>query len=289
MLRNIRKIYSAPSKHWVGDGFHVSPLFSHMGEDKGTSPFLMLDYALPQHFEPNPGRPPRGVGAHPHAGFETVTIALQGEVAHRDSAGNGGIIGTGDVQWMTAGNGIVHEEFHSESFSKTGGMFEMLQLWVNLPAEHKNTPAAYQGILAADIPVVELNNGQAGVRVIAGGLQDSRGPAHTFTEMNVWEVDIRAYGVVELEIPETHNLLLVALRGDAAVNGDRVRPTELVTFERSGGNIRLEAYGDGAKLALLSGVPIDEPIAAYGPFVMNTREELIQKARDFNAGKFGML
>ena len=183
MLRHIEKTYTAPARHWVGDGFHVSPLFNHMQGDKYTSPFLMLDYAMPQHFAPNEAQSPKGVGAHPHAGFETVTLALQGEVAHRDSTGNGGTIATGDVQWMTAGNGVVHEEFHSEAFSKAGGMFEMVQLWVNLPAAKKNTAPAYQSLKAADIPVVSRGDGS--VRLIAGHLDGTNGAAHTHSELNM--------------------------------------------------------------------------------------------------------
>ncbi|MDO5059575.1 MAG: pirin family protein, partial [Neisseria sp.] len=226
------------------------------------------------------------VGAHPHAGFETVTVALQGEVQHRDSTGNGGVIGTGDVQWMTAGNGIVHEEFHSEEFSKTGGMFEMLQFWVNLPKEHKNVPARYQSLKAENIPVVQV--GDAKVRLIAGELDGNNGAAETYSELNMWEIDIAKGGSAEFTVPETHNLLLVALHGDLLINGERTaKPTELVTFKQEGGSITLKAENDAVKLVLLSGVPIDEPIAAYGPFVMNTREEIIQKINDFNEGKFG--
>ncbi|MGR6980514.1 pirin family protein [Testudinibacter sp. P27/CKL/0425] len=211
-MSTINTIYSAPSKHWVGDGFYVSPLFSHMANDKFTSPFLMLDYAMPQKFAPNEANP-RGVGAHPHAGFETVTIALQGEVEHRDSTGNGGVIGTGDVQWMTAGRGIVHQEFHSERFSREGGMFEMLQFWVNLPAKDKNTPAAYQSITAASIPVITLADNAGQVRIIAGDYQGQKGAARTFTELNMWEIDLNADSQTALEVPANHNLMLVALRG----------------------------------------------------------------------------
>ena len=288
ILRHIEKTYTAPARHWVGDGFHVSPLFNHMQGDKYTSPFLMLDYAMPQHFAPNEAQSPKGVGAHPHAGFETVTLALQGEVAHRDSAGNGGTIATGDVQWMTAGNGIVHEEFHSEVFSKTGGMFEMVQLWVNLPAARKNIAPAYQSLKAADIPVVSRGDGN--VRLIAGHLDGTNGAAHTHTELNMWEIDLPADGAMTLPVPENHNLLLVALRGTARINDrDLLRPSELATFNESGDSVRISAEGDAVKLLLLSGVPIDEPIAAYGPFVMNTREEIMEKIQDFNSGKFGGL
>ena len=288
-MRTINKIYSAPRKHWVGDGFYVSPLFSHAANDKFTSPFLMLDYAMPQHFAPNEADP-RGVGAHPHAGFETVTIALQGEVEHRDSAGNGGVIGTGDVQWMTAGRGIVHQEFHSERFSREGGMFEMLQFWVNLPAKDKNTAAGYQSILSADIPVVELADNAGKIRLIAGNYNGKKGAARTFTELNMWEIDLNADGKTALEVPATHNLMLVALRGNVLINDDKVaRPTELVCFNMEGGKIHLQAGDEAVKLVLLSGVPIDEPLAAHGPFVMNTREELIEKFNAFNRGEFGDL
>ncbi|KAE9528321.1 pirin family protein [Testudinibacter aquarius] len=293
-MRTINKIYSAPSKHWVGDGFYVSPLFSHMADDKFTSPFLMLDYAMPQRFAPNEANP-RGVGSHPHAGFETVTIALQGEVEHRDSAGNGGVIGTGDVQWMTAGRGIVHQEFHSERFSREGGVFEMVQLWVNLPAKDKNAAAGYQSIPAAKIPVCELADSEStksagSLRVIAGNYDGNKGAAHTFTELNMWEIDLNPNGKTVLTIPAEHNLMLVALRGNALINNDKVaRPTELVTFKQEAGEISLQAGDEAVKLLLLSGVPIDEPIAAHGPFVMNTRAELVEKFNAFNRGEFGAL
>ncbi|MDO4642485.1 MAG: pirin family protein [Cardiobacteriaceae bacterium] len=288
MLRQVDKVYSAPTRHWVGDGFYVSPLFNHMQGDKFTSPFLMLDYAMPQHFAPHEAKTPKGVGAHPHAGFETVTIALQGEVAHRDSAGNGGVIAAGDVQWMTAGNGVIHEEFHSEVFSQQGGMFEMVQLWVNLPAAQKNVPAAYQSIKAADIPLWEAEG--ASVRLIAGTLAGLRGAARTFTELNVWEVDLAAGSTLTLPIPQAHNLLLVGLRGTVRLNDtESVQPTELVTFTDKGTEIRLTTGSDAATLLLLSGVPIDEPIAAYGPFVMNSRAEILDKIQAFNVGHFGQL
>ena len=186
-MRTIKQIYNASHTHWVGNGFKVAPLFSHMGEDKQTSPFLMLDYAAPMEFAPNQAAP-RGVGAHPHRGFETITIAYAGEVAHRDSSGGGGVIKQGDVQWMTAGGGIVHNEFHSPEFSARGGTFEMAQLWVNLPREHKRTPARYQHISADTIPVV--TDGSGSVRIIAGEYQGRRGAADTFTEMNVWDVTV---------------------------------------------------------------------------------------------------
>ena len=191
-MRNVKQIYRANSQHWVGDGFLVQPLFSHMGDDRGTNPFLMLDYAAPYEFSPNEARSPRGVGQHPHKGFETVTIAYHGEVAHRDSSGGGGIIYEGDVQWMTAGSGIIHEEFHSENFSKQGGLFEMVQLWVNLPAKDKNTPPRYQHLAKAGIPVVELPDEAGCLRLIAGEYKGVKGAADTFTEMNVWDIVLNA-------------------------------------------------------------------------------------------------
>ena len=288
-MRKIRYIYNAPQTHWVGNGFKVAPLFSHMDTDKGTSPFLMLDYAAPMAFSPNAAAP-RGVGAHPHKGFETVTIAYHGEVAHRDSTGGGGVIAEGDVQWMTAGAGIVHEEFHSEAFSARGGEFEMAQLWVNLPKKDKNTPARYQHLPAAAIPVVALDSNGSHIRVIAGEYDSHRGAAETFTEMNVWDVALKAGAEVALDLPATHNLAIVVRRGVAEFNGEhRAAATQLATFERSGGEVRIRALDGDAELLLLSGEPIDEPVAAYGPFVMNTREELVQAVEDFNSGKFGRI
>lgn len=287
-MRPIQKIYQAPAKHWVGDGFHVSPLFSHMDEvNKQTSPFLMLDYGVPTEFAPNFGAP-RGVGAHPHAGFETVTVALQGEVAHRDSSGGGGVICEGDVQWMTAGRGIVHEEFHSKAFSERGGILEELQFWVNLPRAFKNVAPAYQALPKAMIPVVQHDD--ATVKVIAGTLDGIEGAARTFSEINLWMVDLPAGGQAEFKIPARHNVMLVALRGQVQVNDEHtVNPTELVTFARTDGIIRLHAPGETVKLALFGGVPIDEPVVGYGPFVMNTRDEIIEKIQAFNAGEFGQM
>ncbi|WP_308026238.1 pirin family protein [Neisseria mucosa] len=287
-MRNIRQIYRADSQHWVGNGFLVQPLFSHMGDDRGTNPFLMLDYAAPHEFATNETRNPRGVGQHPHKGFETVTIAYHGEVAHRDSSGGGGIIYEGDVQWMTAGSGIIHEEFHSENFSKKGGLFEMVQLWVNLPAKDKNTPPRYQHLAKADIPVVEFSDEAGYLRLIAGEYKGVKGAADTFTEMNVWDIVLNASKKTVLEIPETHNLSMVVLRGNITLNGkEQAGAGELVGFEQNGGNVHIEAGSEEVKILLLSGVPIDEPVVGYGPFVMNTTEEIRQAISDFKSGKFG--
>ena len=289
-MRNVKQIYRANSQHWVGDGFLVQPLFSHMGDDRGTNPFLMLDYAAPYEFSPNEARSPRGVGQHPHKGFETVTIAYHGEVAHRDSSGGGGIIYEGDVQWMTAGSGIIHEEFHSENFSKKGGLFEMVQLWVNLPAKDKNTPPRYQHLAKTGIPVVEFPDEAGRLRLIAGEYKGVKGAADTFTEMNVWDIVLNAGKKAVLEIPETHTLSMVVLRGNVTLNGkEQADAGQLVGFEKSGGNVHIEAGSEEVKILLLSGVPIDEPVVGYGPFVMNTAEEIRQAISDFKSGKFGSI
>ena len=289
-MRNVKQIYRANSQHWVGDGFLVQPLFSHMGDDRGTNPFLMLDYAAPYEFSPNEARSPRGVGQHPHKGFETVTIAYHGEVAHRDSSGGGGIIYEGDVQWMTAGSGIIHEEFHSESFSKKGGLFEMVQLWVNLPAKDKNTPPRYQHLAKAGIPVIEFPDEAGCLRLIAGEYKGVKGAADTFTEMNVWDIVLNASKKAVLEIPETHNLSMVVLRGNVTLNGkEQAGAGQLVGFEKNGGNVHIEAGSEEVKILLLSGVPIDEPVVGYGPFVMNTAEEIRQAISDFKSGRFGSI
>lgn len=289
-MRPIRTIYRAHSPHWVGDGFLVQPLFSHMGEERGTDPFLMLDYAAPYTYAPNEAHSPRGVGQHPHKGFETVTIAYQGEVAHRDSTGGGGVIKEGDVQWMTAGAGIIHEEFHSEAFSKRGGPFEMVQLWVNLPAAHKNTPARYQHLSKERIPVIELPENAGSLRLIAGEYQGTRGAAETFTEMNVWDLSLAAGRETVISVPETHSLFMVVLRGPVRFNGtDEAASGQLAAFEQGGGGVRIAAGGEDVKILLLSGVPIAEPVVGYGPFVMNSAAEIRQAVADFNSGKFGRI
>ena len=289
-MRAVRQIYRANSRHWVGDGFWVQPLFSHMGEDRGTDPFLMLDYAAPYQFAPNEARSPRGVGQHPHKGFETVTIAYQGEVAHRDSSGGGGVIREGDVQWMTAGSGVIHEEFHSEDFSRRGGMFEMVQLWVNLPAKDKNTPPRYQHLAKEAIPVVQLADEAGYVRVIAGQYEGVQGAATTFTEMNVWDVVIDAGKEAVLTVPDNHSLSMVVLRGQAQFNGqEQASAGQLVGFTAEGGAVKVAAGEEEVKILLLSGVPIAEPVVGYGPFVMNTEDEIRQAIHDFNHGRFGRI
>lgn len=288
-MRKIKNIYQENQAHWVGDGFLVQPLFSHMGEDRGTNPFLMLDYAAPQYYEPN-SQTPRGVGQHPHKGFETVTIAYQGEVEHRDSSGGGGVIKAGDVQWMTAGAGIIHQEFHSEAFSRRGGMFEMVQLWVNLPRKDKNVPAHYQHLAKENIPVVEFADNAGYARIIAGNFADIQGAAKTYTKMNVWDMVINAGREVEIEIPESQSLSMVVLRGKATFNhNEQASAGQLVNFERSAGKVTITAADEELKILLLAGEPIEEPVVGYGPFVMNSFEEIRQAVNDFNAGKFGQI
>jgi len=286
-MKQVLGIHDPPPMHWVGDGFPVRTLFSYDGLGAELSPFLMLDYAPPAAFAP--AARPRGVGEHPHRGFETVTLVYQGEVDHRDSTGAGGHIGPGDVQWMTAGGGILHEEFHSEAFTRRGGTFEVAQLWVNLPARDKMAPAGYQSLEAADIPAVELPVGAGSVRVIAGEFRGRRGAARTFTPVDVWDLRLAAGGRVGLDAAEGRTLALVVLRGTVGVNGGSVaRAGQLVVFGREGAGATVEANGE-AVLLVLGGEPIDEPVAGYGPFVMNTREEIAQAIADFRAGRFGRM
>ena len=292
-VKKIESTRSAPNRHWVGDGFPVHGMFGYDEGARERSPFLMLDYAAPMGFEPTTAR--RGVGTHPHRGFETVTIVYAGEVEHRDSTGMGGVIGPGDVQWMTAGSGILHQEFHSANYAKTGGPFEMVQLWVNLPAKDKMTKPGYQAILNSDIPVVPLRDSLGSgdevgkVRVIAGAFDGRRGPAHTFTPMNVWDVRVQAGRTVRLPVQEGWPVQLIVLDGTVQVNQDTVlRATQMASLSPDGADLEVEANGD-AKLLLLAGEPIDEPVFGYGPFVMNTRAEIEQAIHDFNAGKFGRM
>lgn len=286
-MKKVRGIYSNPRGHWVGDGFPVRSLFDYQGLGKQLSPFLLLDYAGPADFAP--AQQPRGVGQHPHRGFETVTIVYEGEVAHRDSTGQGGVIGPGDVQWMTAGAGILHEEFHSEAFTRQGGRLHMVQLWVNLPAKDKMTAPGYQAILNADIPRVALEGGAGEARVIAGTLGGTKGAAHTFSPLQVIDLSIQAGQTVRLPVHEGWNTALVMLSGNARVNGEHAaHEAQLVVLSQEGDALVLEAETD-VKALLLSGQPLSEPIVGHGPFVMNTMEEIRQAIVDFNSGKFGQL
>ena len=284
--KKVVSTHSAPNRHWVGDGFPVHGMFGYTGDTRAISPFLLLDYASPTRFEPTTHR--RGVGEHPHRGFETVTIVYDGEVEHRDSTGGGGVIGPGDVQWMTAGSGIIHEEFHSTAYGKRGGPFEMAQLWVNLPARDKMTDPGYQAITDTQIPAVSLPGDAGKVRVIAGSYEDAKGPARTFTPMNVWDVRLNAGKSVDLAQEEGWTVNVVVMAGHVKINGTALGASQMATLATAGRGVSLEAESD-AKILFLAGEPIDEPVVGYGPFVMNSQAEIVKAIEDFNSGRFGRM
>ena len=284
--KSVLAIEPAPPRHWVGNGFPVSSMFSY-DSAPSLDPFLLLDYAAPAEF--GPALAPRGVGEHPHRGFETVTIAYQGEIDHRDSAGHAGRIGPGDVQWMTAASGIVHEEMHGREFTKKGGTLEMVQLWVNLPARFKMAAPGYQDVLESRTPVVELADGAGSVRVIAGGFENERGPARTFTPIELWDLRIRAGKTANLHVPPGQSTGLLFLHGGGRVNGSKsVDEGGLAVLDRDGETLSIQAAADSTIL-LLSGAPIGEPVVGYGPFVMNTQKEIRQAFDDYQSGKMGHL
>lgn len=287
-MKKIIGVYGNNEGHWVGNGFPVRTLFFYQNLGKEMSPFLMLDLAGPAEFPPTTER--KGVGTHPHRGFETVTIVYDGEVSHKDSTGQGGTIGPGDVQWMTAGAGILHQEFHSDEFAKRGGVLQMVQLWVNLPAKHKMTPPAYQAILNKSIPEIELSKSRGSIRVIAGEYEGNKGPAKTFTPMNVFDVRLKKGEELVLPAADGWNTSLVVLRGalESAERGAVAKDAKMLMFSQDGQDITIKALDDSVAL-LLSGEPIDEPIVGHGPFVMNTREEINQAISDFNQGAFGRI
>ena len=286
-MKKLQRIHQSSGMHWVGDGFPVRSVFDYNGLGRELSPFLLLDYAAPYEFSPAADK--RGVGAHPHKGFEPVTIAYQGEIEHRDSSGGGGKIGAGDVQWMTAGNGVVHEEFHSRDFTRQGGMFQMVQLWVNLRAQDKKAPAGYQTLLKAQIPVVSLPDDAGTVRVIAGEFSGRKGPAKTFTPINLWDMNLRAGKSAELPLPDGHTTTFLVLSGEVIVNGQRnAVEGDLAIFERSGRGVSVTAKPD-AKLLVMAGEPIAEPVVGHGPFVMNSRAEIQQAFEEYQLGKMGEL
>jgi len=286
-MKKLLRIHQSSGTHWVGNGFPVRSVFDYNGLGRELSPFLLLDYAAPHPFPP--GNEKRGVGGHPHKGFETVTVAYQGELEHRDSSGGGGKIGAGDVQWMTAGNGIVHEEFHSDDFTRNGGMLQMVQLWVNLRARDKTAKAGYQTLLKADIPSVALPQDAGTVRVIAGEYGGHKGPAKTFTPINLWDVNLKAGKSVDLPLPDGHTTAFLVLSGDVLVNGERdAGEGDLAIFARAGDSITLKAKTD-VKLLVMDGEPIDESVVGQGPFVMNSRAEIQQAFEDYQLGKMGEL
>lgn len=286
MSKTVQGIYSPPMAHWVGNGFPVRTLFDYNRHGPRISPFLMLDHAGPARFEPSEVR--HGVGAHPHRGFETVTIVYEGEVSHRDTSGAGGTIGPDEVQWMTAASGLLHEEYHSEDFTRRGGRLEMVQLWVNLPAAHKMDAPRYQALTQANIPEIALPEAAGMVRVIAGDYQGHAGAALTHTPINVWDVRLNRGAEVDFELPVGHTLMVLTVRGAVEVNGQQLVNGQLAQMSRDGAGIQLSASTDAVVL-ILGGEPIQEPVAGQGPFVMNNRQELAQAFDDFYAGRFGQM
>lgn len=286
-MKKLLRIHQSSGMHWVGNGFPVRSVFDYNGLGRELSPFLLLDYAAPYEFPPGHGK--RGVGAHPHKGFETVTVAYQGELEHRDSSGGGGTIGPGDVQWMTAGNGIVHEEFHSGNFTRTGGTLQMVQLWVNLRAKDKRAAPGYQTLLNGQIPTVPLSQDAGTARIIAGGFDHEKGPARTFTPINLWDLQLNAGKSAELPLPEGHSTALLVLSGEVTVNDEQTaREGDLAIFTREGSGLRVKATGN-AKLLVMSGEPIPEPVVGHGPFVMNSRTEIQQAFEQYQLGQMGKL
>jgi quercetin 2,3-dioxygenase len=283
--RTVEAIHRSTEFHWVGDGFHVSTYFpSAKLASERLSPFVLMDYGPPHEFAPLE-RGKRGVGWHPHRGFETVTLAWQGAVAHRDNAGHRGVIGPGDVQWMTAASGIFHEEYHEEAFTRQGGKMHMMQLWVNLPKKDKTAPPGYQPILSSAIPRVPVEGGGT-VRVIAGTYAGATGPAHTFTPITMLDANLKAGNRLPVALPASYNVLAVVAEGRVRAGQHSATAGELILFNNDGTSIMLEADQDAHVLAL-SGEPIDEPIVQYGPFVMNTVDEIRTAIFDVNSGKFG--
>ena len=286
-MKSVLSIHRGGEAHWVGDGFPVSTIFSYHDLGRELSPFLLLDHAGPADFEPTDQE--RGVGWHPHRGFETVTVVYAGEVDHEDSAGHRGRIGPGDVQWMTAGSGVLHKEVHGGDYARRGGRFEVLQLWVNLPAKSKMTAPKYQTLLARDVPRVSLPQQAGSVRVIAGEFGGTAGPARTFTPINLLEVRLGAGRRLQLNLHEGYTAALFILKGKVVVNGNEAaNEAELVVFDRDGDEIEIEASTQ-ATLFVMNGQPIEEPIAGYGPFVMNTTQQIQQAIADMSAGRLGTI
>lgn len=287
ILKEIEKIYTPPPIHWVGDGFRVHGFLPNHELGKARmSPFFLMDYNSKHYFPPS--KQPRGVGVHPHRGFETVTIAYKGSVSHHDSAGNSGTIKEGDVQWMTAGSGILHKEYHEKEFSKFGGTFQMVQLWVNLPAKHKMTEPKYQDIPRSDMGRYKLKDKKGEVYIIAGNYMGIDGPAHTFTPIHLLNVHLEKDADFEIGFPYNYNTGLLVLDGNIIVNREEAKEDNFVIFKNFGNGISIKAI-EKSTILILSGEPIDEPISQYGPFLMNNAEEIEQAIVDFREGKFGHL
>ncbi len=287
--KKVELIVSPATPHFVGDGFRVHNFIpSKFRLDmKRMDPFIMLDYNSKYDFPASEN--PKGVGVHPHRGFETVTVAYQGKIAHHDSNGGGGIIGEGDVQWMTAASGVLHKEYHEENFSKNGGVFQMVQLWINLPAKDKMSAPKYQAIKNDKITKVQLANNAGEVEVIAGEYKNVKGIASTFSPIHMLNVKLNKGAVANFSYPKEYNTAIVIIEGGIKINNNENAPTDhFVLFENDGENFKIEANEDAVVL-VLGGKPLNEPIAARGPFVMNTQKELVQAFDDFNNGKFGYL
>lgn len=283
----IEAILAPPPPHWVGDGFRVHNFFpsGYSLELDRMSPFFLLDYNSKVEYEPTSHQ--RGVGKHPHRGFETVSIAYHGRIAHHDNAGNSGVIGEGDMQWMTAGSGILHQEYHDKTYSEKGGPFQMVQLWVNLPAKYKMTPPKYQGITNAEINKHYIPNGGGWVEVLAGSFKGTKGAASSFTPLEMYNIKLEAMAEMSFDLPEHYNTGLLLIEGSVLVNGSEVTVDHFVLFENKGTEISISAK-EKSVILVLSGEGIDEPIYPYGPFLMNTKEEIIQAYEDLKAGKFGV-
>jgi len=286
-LKGIRGVFPGASPHMVGDGFRVINYIPGAGDlTKETSPFLMLDYNPPWSIAP--AESPKGVGAHPHKGFETVTLVYEGQLVHRDSAGGGGEIGAGDVQWMTAGSGLLHEEFQAESFRLAGGTQHMAQIWVNLPARFKGTPPSYQSISSDQIGSYVVDHQKGRVRVVAGEFRGVAGAAKTFTPVEMYDIRLKKGAHLEFDLPAAYNSMILVAQGEWIINGRDASFKDFILFDHEGESIQLTTKSDGYAL-VLSGEPIDEPVASYGPFVMNTQDEIMQALKDYRAGKFGTL
>ncbi|MNS53737.1 Quercetin 2,3-dioxygenase [compost metagenome] len=288
MKKAIERIIQRPSRHgMVGDGFRVYNYIPGANiEQRRISPFLMLDFN--PEFDFGPSEKVKGVDVHPHKGFETVTVAYKGSVAHHDSSGNSGVINPGDVQWMTAGAGILHKEYHEQEFSKKGGPFEMVQLWVNLPKKDKGVAPHYQAITADQMSKIDLPNNAGSIEVIAGSFNETKGPASTYTPVNLSNIKLNNGGEVTTSTPADFNTALLVINGKITVNGEAVNEHNFVLFKNEGEEIHIKSEGESVVL-LLSGEPINEPIVSYGPFVMNTEAEIREAILDFQAGKFGTL
>lgn len=286
-LRTIEKIFRGPEFHMVGDGFRVSQYLPvGINDMKRLSPMILLDYHAPHYYEPSSTI--RGVGAHPHRGFETVTIAYDGKVEHHDNKGNHGIIGPGDVQWMTAASGILHKEYHETEFSKKGGILHMIQLWVNLPKDKKMIEPKYQTLLKSDMGILKLNNNQGEISIISGEVNGVKGPADTFTDINIYNVTLNNNGRVSLNEPSDFNTGILVLKGEIKINGENIgKESDFILFDNVEGSISVEAITKDALFIVLSGRPINEPVVSHGPFVMNTIEEIYQAYDDFRNNKFG--